>query len=93
MRSRPAYTECRLYYHARRVAVGDVLVTPGGSAYLVTEARQGRRPGRWNLRCLRWPVDEVPDDAQVLPLYWFPRRAGAATTLAARRRGAAEPSA
>jgi hypothetical protein len=53
---------------------GDYLKTPGGSAYLVQALRVNRkRPYRRHLDCLRWPIDEIPVDARVHPLFWYKR--------------------
>lgn len=74
MRREP-YTECGLYVDGfPKLKVGDYLRTRGGSAYCVTAMRQNRnRPARRNLRCLRWPVAEIPTDATVYELHWYPR--------------------
>lgn len=84
MRSRPAYSPCKLFYDgAANLAVGDYLRTPAGSAYLVTGMRPDRRREyRRHLACLRWPVAEIPADATVHPLYWYPRQRKAARRLA-----------
>lgn len=76
MRSKPPYTECRLYYDgARDLDVGHYLKTPGGSAYRIQSIRQSRtRPYRKHLVCLRWPFDEIPPDAIVHPLHWYKRK-------------------
>ncbi|WP_293763644.1 hypothetical protein [Stenotrophomonas sp.] len=83
MRRQP-YTECKLYVDGiPQLKVGDYLCTPGGSAYCVTEIRQSKaRPYRRNLRVLRWPTTEIPADATVHMLYWYPRRKKAARRLA-----------
>lgn len=75
MRRQP-YTECSLYIDGiPQLQVGDYLRTPAGSGYFVTQVRQNRRrPQRRHLRCLRWPVDEIPTDANVFDLHWYPRR-------------------
>jgi hypothetical protein len=72
---RAPYTDCRIYIDGvPELKVGDYLRTPGGSAYLVTEMRQNaRRPHRRHLRCLRWPVAEVPDDATIFEFHWYKR--------------------
>lgn len=76
MTPRQPYTECRIYVDGiPQLEVGHYLRTPGGSGYLVTELRPNRRrPYRRNLRCVRWPVDEIPADATVFELHWYPRR-------------------
>jgi len=61
--------------------IGDVLVSTGGSGYLILEARQVRGvhyPHRWRYTCLR--VDptgdrNIPDGARRHPLHWYPRKA------------------
>lgn len=77
------YTECRLYVDGiPQLQVGDYLRTPAGSAYQVTGMTQHRtRPSRRNLRCLRWPADEIPADATVHSLHWYPRTKQRAKTL------------
>lgn len=48
-----------------------------GSAYLIRAVRQVRsevHPHRYSLRCLKLgTVGEVPDDAAVYPIVWYPR--------------------
>lgn len=75
MPCRKPYTECQLYVDGiPTLQVGDYLRTPGGSGYLVTQLRQnGRRPARRHLRCLRWPVAEIPAEAKVYDLHWYRR--------------------
>lgn len=82
MRRQP-YTECRIYYDGcAKVGVGDYLRTPAGSGYFVTATRQDRRrPYRVHLTCLRWPVGEIPADATVYPLHWYPRKRSQARRL------------
>jgi hypothetical protein len=77
MRSRLPYTPCKLYIDgAPTLQAGDYIRTPAGSAYLVQTMRQNRnRPHRRHLGCLRWPAAEIPQDARVHPLYWYPRKA------------------
>lgn len=61
--------------------VGDVLVSTGGSGYLILEARQVRStyyPDRWRYLCLR--VDpagdaNTPAGARRHPLFWYSRKA------------------
>lgn len=73
---RAPYTECRLYVDGIPDLVeGHYLRTPGGSAYWVTSIAASRsRPMRRNLRCLRWPVEEIPESAVVHTMHWYPRR-------------------
>jgi hypothetical protein len=79
-RSRAPFTECRLYVDGiPELEVGDYLVTIGkrgyGSAYLVTEIKAHRsRPRRRNLRCMRWPLNEIPAGADFYELRWYPRK-------------------
>jgi hypothetical protein len=75
MMQRPPYTECKLYVDGiPSLDVGHYLRTPGGSGYQVVGIRQSMsRPFRRNLRCLRWPVDEIPVDAVVHDLHWYKR--------------------
>jgi hypothetical protein len=65
------------YDTGRVVMEGDYVVTAKGtSAYLVLRARRvrSRYPNRWALRCVRIDPDDVPGDARVHPLHWYPRR-------------------
>lgn len=73
--ARQPYTECSIYIDGiPQLEVGDYLRTPAGSGYLVQLVRQNkRRPYRRHLRCLRWPVAEIPADAKVYDLHWYPR--------------------
>lgn len=77
--TRMPYTECRLYVDGiPQLVAGEYLVTVGkrgyGSAYLVVDIRPSRtRPRRRNLLCVRWPVTEIPTDANFHELYWYPR--------------------
>ena len=82
LRSSP-YSACKLYYDgAVDLVVGNYLLTPGGSAYLVQSIRQNRnRAYRKHLSCLRWPKAEIPSEATVYPLHWYPRTKRAARTL------------
>lgn len=75
MRTRTPYTECRLYVDGiPSLRVGDYITTPAGSAYLVTELKPSRsRPLRRNLRCLRWPIGEIPADARTHEIRWYRR--------------------
>lgn len=82
---RQPYTECRIYVDGMpELQVGDYIRTAGGSAYCVTEMRQNsRRPYRRHLRCLRWPIAEIPDDATVFELRWYKRAKRTARRLTA----------
>lgn len=84
---RAPYTPCRLFYDGLQpLAPGDFLQTPAGSAYRIDTIRPSRtRAYRKHLGCTRWPVAEIPSDATVHPLYWYPRRRRPARTLASLR--------
>jgi hypothetical protein len=75
MRRKPAYTPCKLFYDgAIDLEPGHFLKTPAGSCYLVQEIRRdSKRDYRQHLKCLRWPVEEIPKDAKVHALHWYPR--------------------
>lgn len=70
-------TECSLFYDApdRDVDAGDVIVSSGGSAYLVLRARRMRSKyvGRYMLRCLRISPAEIAETQTVHPLVWYSR--------------------
>lgn len=54
---------------------GDVIVSNGGSVYAVLEARETRRPGRYQLRCLKVdPPATVAPGGRILGLQWYPRK-------------------
>jgi hypothetical protein len=76
MRTKPAFTPCTLFYDGgARLEVGDYLKTPGGSAYLIQTVRQNRnRAYRRHLGCVRWPVEDIPDNAVVHALHWYVRK-------------------
>lgn len=79
MRSRPMHTPCKLYVDffdgKDRVKDGHFIRSNGGSCYLITAVRPHKtRPRRLNLSCLRWPPDELPPDAVVHPMTWYPRK-------------------
>jgi hypothetical protein len=78
MRSRAPYTLCRIFYDSAPEEAppqaGDFILTKAGSAYRVENVKQNRnQPQRRNLQCQRWPADQIPKDARVLPLVWYPR--------------------
>ena len=52
---------------------GDCLVSQGGSAYLILEAHQTKRQGRYRLRCLKVQPTEVPEAAAAFSLVWSRR--------------------
>lgn len=83
MRGQP-YTPCKLFYDGfQKLTPGDYLKTPAGSAYLIQEVRINRnRAYRQQLKCLRWPVVEIPKRAKVHPLHWYARKKKAARRLA-----------
>lgn len=75
MRSRrEPFTPCKLYIDgAQGLSVGDFIVT-SGSAYLVQAFRASpSKPERRYLDCLRWPRDQIPDDARCYQLNWYRR--------------------
>lgn len=60
----------------RQVVEGDVIRTASGRSYLVSGVRRqntGRYVGRWHLRCVVIRPEDVPDDAVVHGLNWYPR--------------------
>lgn len=72
---RAPYTECKLYIDgADGLAVGDFIVTPAGSAYLIQTLRINKnKPYRKHMQCLRWPIAEIPADAICYTLRWYRR--------------------
>lgn len=70
-------TECRLTYDAPDTDIepGDVVVTSGGSAYIVLEPRlmRSKYVGRWMLRCVRIDPASIDPSATMHTLYWYPR--------------------
>lgn len=55
---------------------GSFIVTGSGrTAYEVQTARRMRSkyPNRWTMRCLRFDPTQIPEDADVITLYWYPR--------------------
>jgi hypothetical protein len=78
------WTECGLFYDGLQpLLAGDFLLTPAGSAYRVERVHVNRnRPYRQQLRCLRWPPEEIPVGAKVFPLHWYPRKRKRGRTLA-----------
>lgn len=83
MLRKPPYSECRIFYDGQVVEIGHYLRTPAGSAYRIQNIRQDRRRVyRRHLTCLRWPVDEIPAEATVHPLYWYPRKKKRVATVA-----------
>ncbi len=73
--SRPPYTPCKLYVDGLPLLrSGDYITTSGGSAYLVQAVRPSPSiPRRRYLDCVRWPIAEIPDDAQTWILTWYKR--------------------
>jgi hypothetical protein len=83
VKSRQPYTPVKLTYDGRLVAPGEFLRTKGGSVYLIQSVKPSpSMPGRRYLGCLRWPIEEIPADATVHPLYWYARKKKASRTLA-----------
>lgn len=74
--TRAPYTPCKLYVDGVfALEVGHFLVTTGGSAYLVQGIRQNkRRRFRRHLQCVRWPREEIPQDATVHEFTWYKRQ-------------------
>lgn len=85
MRSKPAYTQCKIYYDGHQaIDVGHYLKTPAGSGYRIQAVRQdGKREYRRHLTCLRWPPEEIPGDATVHALHWYKREKRRAVSLPA----------
>ena len=82
------YTPCRLFYDSVVIlSSGDYLLTPAGSAYLVERVRLSRNCRQY-LECVRWPAAEIPPEAHVYPLHWYPRNKKPARTLASLAPGA-----
>lgn len=54
-------------------APGDFLLSQGGSAYAVLDAREGRRRGRYRLTCRKVEPSEVPAEAATFSLQWSRR--------------------
>lgn len=55
-------------------ASGDYVVSSGGSAYAILDARETRRPRRYVLTCVKLASEEdVPPEARRLGLHWYPR--------------------
>jgi hypothetical protein len=55
---------------------GSFIVTEAGtSAYHVQTARKMRSkyPNRWMMGCLRFDPMQIPEDADVIVLHWYPR--------------------
>ncbi|EPS4554928.1 MULTISPECIES: hypothetical protein [Pseudomonadaceae] len=69
------YTPCKLYIDgADDLSAGDYILTSGGSAYLVQATRPSpSKPERLYLDCLRWPPDQIPEDARCYQLNWYRR--------------------
>lgn len=59
---------------------GDYILSDGGTAYLVLEARLMARsavPGRYALRCLKiGGVEAIPPGSMVMGLHWYRRDKG-----------------
>lgn len=78
------FTPTRLYYDSpRRVEPGQFILSNGGSVYLVRRVRHSPTIRfRKYLDVLRFDPTQVPTDAVVHVLVWYPRR---------RRRGVRIP--
>ena len=75
MPAAPPGSLVRLYYDGRPLAVGDVLQTASGRLYGVYAVRLqecGKHTGRQHLQCV--VLKSAPDDARVVPLFWYRRR-------------------
>jgi hypothetical protein len=72
---RQPFTPCKLYIDgAEGLGAGDFIVTSGGSAYMVQKTRGSpSKPERLYLDCLRWPREQIPDDARCYQLNWYKR--------------------
>lgn len=55
---------------------GDCIVSNGGSAYVILDARQNRnRPDRYTLRCLKLEgASAIPAGTRVIEMTWYPRK-------------------
>lgn len=75
MRARTPGTPCRLYVDGLpKLKPGDFITTSAGSAYFVQAMRQSpSRPERRYLDCVRWVLEEIPDDATTWRLVWYRR--------------------
>lgn len=79
VRGRPAGALVRLYPYDWQEPgpppdAGDYVLSSGGSAYAIVEARLTRRPGRMVLTCLKLAgPSAIPAGARVVDLYWYPR--------------------
>lgn len=73
---RQLYMPCKLYVDGVfALEVGHFLVSNGGSAYLVQGIRQNRRRRfRRHLDCVRWPVDDIPENAITHSFTWYSRK-------------------
>jgi hypothetical protein len=89
MRGQP-YTPCKLFYDGwTPVKAGEYIKTPAGSAYLIQAVHINRnKPYRQQLKCLRWPVEEIPKRAKVHPLHWYSRTKKKARRLSSFRASA-----
>lgn len=54
-------------------AEGDYLVSQGGSAYLIIDAHQTRRQGRYRLQCVKVSPEQVTAEATAFELRWSRR--------------------
>lgn len=79
--SKPYDTLCTLTYDVSAEVAQNGTVKPGNylatnnSWYLIQEARLVRgHTCRYRLTCWRANPAEIPLDAVILPLYWYPRK-------------------
>lgn len=75
MRSREPGTPCKMYVDGiPQLQAGDFITTPAGSAYLVQTIRPSPSIAhRRYLGCVRWPIDEIPDEARRFEIRWYRR--------------------
>jgi hypothetical protein len=74
-RQRQPFTPCKLYIDgAEGLMVGDFITTARGSAYLVQSIRPSpSKPERLYLQCIRWVIEQIPDEAWRYELAWYRR--------------------
>lgn len=75
--SAPIGAQVGIYYDGfADVEIGDIIRTPTGRCYLVDTNRiqqRGMHIGRQHLRCTVIAETDVPADAEVHPIHWYPR--------------------
>ena len=52
---------------------GDYLISNGGSVYEIVDVRPTSRPRRLVMICLKIAPGDLPPDAKVAQLKWYPR--------------------